>query len=83
MIFERVEDGAEERLRKVLISDKQFSPDRIEKVLRSDMYMLFSNYCVMSPENLQVAIEVQKDGTYKFMVEVKSNRLKIFGSLPE
>ena len=83
MIFERVQDSAEERLKKVLISDKQFCPDRIKKVLKSDLYSLFSNYCILSPENLYVDIEVLKDGSYKFEVQLTTDRLKIFGSLPD
>ena len=42
MIFDRI-NSAEERLKNVLISDKQFAPDRVQKVLKSDAYnMLFA-----------------------------------------
>ena len=83
MIFDRVEDSAEERLKNVLISDKQFCPDRVEKVLRSDSYCLLSNYCDISPNNLDVSVEVLKDGSYCFRIQAVANRLKIFGSLPD
>lgn len=83
MIFDMVSSSPEERLKNVLISDKQFCPDRVEKVLRSDIFTTLSNYCVLSPENLNVKIEVLKDGSYKFFVEAVSDRLKIFGSLPD
>ena len=72
-----------ERLQKVLISDKQFNPQKLEKVLRSDLYILLNNYCSISPEDVNAKVELQKDGTYKFYMVAKSDRLKIFGSLPD
>lgn len=83
MIFERANSSNLERLKNVLISDKQFSPQRVEKVLKCDLYSLLSNYCVLDPQNLNVEIEVLKDGSFKFNIIASSNRLKVFGSLPE
>lgn len=83
MIFDRVEQTAEERLKNVLISDKQFAPDRIQKVLKSDAYSMLFNYCNLKPENLQVQLEVLKDGSYCFNIKAVADRLKIFGSLPD
>ncbi len=83
MIFKKAQQQNLQRLQNVLISDKQFSPQKLQKVLKSDAYMLLSNYCNLSPEDLSTSIEVDKDGTYKILIYAKSNRLKIFGSLPE
>lgn len=83
MIFSNSSQKNMERLQNVLISDKQFSPDRIQKVLRSDVYNLLSSYCNLQPENLDVKITVQKNGDYVFSVTAVSNRLKMFGSLPD
>lgn len=83
MIFDRVSDSAEERLKNVLISDKQFCPDRFEKVLKSDAYSMLFNYCNLRPEDLDVKLEVQKDGSYAICINAVANRLKIFGSLPD
>ena len=82
MIFNKNQTKDYARLKNVLISDKQFSPKRIEKVLKSDLYCLLSNYCILSPENLELKLEVQQDGKYKFEFVAVSDRLKIFGSLP-
>lgn len=82
MIFNRTQQKNLERLQDVLISDKQFSPQKVEKVLRSDMYNLLSNYCTITPDDLSVKVEVQRDGSYKFLMVARSGRLKIFGSLP-
>ena len=83
MIFERARQKNYERLQNVLISDKQFSPAKLEKVLRSDVYNLLSNYCSVEADDINVSVEVEKDGSYNFSISAKSNRLKIFGSLPD
>ena len=83
MIFNNSQQKSVERLQNVLISDKQFSPQKVERVLRSDIYGILSNYCSLQPEDLNVKVEIEKDGTYKFLMIAKSNRLKIFGSLPD
>lgn len=82
MIFGK-KQSEEERLKNVLISDKQFSPDRVKKVLKSDVFELLSSYCDLSPENLSISVDIMNDGTYKFCIVATSDRLKIFGSLPE
>lgn len=83
MIFDRAQKNNVERLKNVLISDKQFSPKRVETVLKSDLFSLLSNYCSLEPQNLNVSVEVLSDGTYKFSIDATSNRMKIFGSLPD
>ena len=83
MIFGNLSQKNVERLQNVLISDKQFSPDRIQKVLKSDAYNMLSSYCNLQPENLNVKITVQKNGEYVFTISAVSNRLKMFGSLPD
>ena len=83
MIFNNSLQKNVERLQNVLISDKQFSPEKIQKVLKSDAYNLLNNYCNLQPENLNVKITVQKDGSYIFTITAVSNRLKMFGSLPD
>lgn len=82
MIFDRVESD-EERLKNVLISDKQFSPERLKKVMRSDVYAMLSNYCEITPKDFDINVDLQNDGTYKIGIIATCNRLKIFGSLPE
>lgn len=82
MLFKKIQ-SEEDRLKNVLISDKQFSPEKVKKVLKSDAFAMLSNFCNLSPENLSVSVEVMQDGTYKFCIVATSDRLKIFGSLPE
>ena len=83
MIFDKIKNKNYKRLQNVLISDKQFSPQKIERVLKSDMFAMLSNYCNIIPQNLNVKVDVQQDGTYKFLIVGVCDRLKIFGSLPD
>ena len=83
MIFNRNQKENLERLENVLISDKQFSPKQVEKVLKSDAFNILSNYGNFQPENLNVSVQIKKDGTYSFSIIAVCDRLKIFGSLPE
>lgn len=82
MLFKK-DETQEERLKNVLISDKQFNQKRLSKVLKSDAYVLLSNYCELAPENLSTHVDILDDGTYKFSITATTNRLKIFGSLPD
>lgn len=71
MIFDRAQQKNLERLQNVLISDKQFSPQKVEKVLKSDIYELLSNYATINPDEVNVKVEIEKDGTYKFLMVAK------------
>lgn len=83
MLFNNLQKRNVERLQNVLISDKQFSPAKVERVLRCDAFALLSNYCTLQPQDVSVKVEVEQDGTYDIQIQAKSDRLKIFGSLPE
>ena len=83
MIFGKNQNENIKRLQNVLISDKQFSPEKLQKILKSDAYNMLSNYCVLEPDNLNVFVELQKDGKYHLQITASCDRLKIFGSLPD
>ena len=83
MIFGKKQNENLERLQNVLISDKQFNSKKLENIVKSDIYNILSNYCHLEPNNLQVEIQLQKNGEYQFRIFAKSDRLKIFGSLPD
>ena len=83
MIFGKRKNENLERLQNVLISDKQFNSKKLESIIKSDIFNMLSNYCVLEPKDLQVEIQLQKNGEYQFYISAKSDRLKIFGSLPD
>lgn len=69
------------RLKNVLISDKQFNPEQLKKVLKSDLTKLFNNFAEFSDEDLTISIGINDDGSYNITTNLKTNRLKIFAHL--
>lgn len=82
-MFKSNANESAERLKKVLIADKHFNPEYIKRVILSDLYSLLNNYADIKPENLNLDIEIDKNGDYIFKFNAKTSRLKIFGSLPD
>lgn len=73
----------ESRLRKVLISDKYFNPERIKQVIKSDIFYVLRNYSNINSDDLFVDIEIMADGRYNFKIDGVCDQLKIFGALPD
>ncbi len=71
------------RLKKVLISDKHFNPERIKEVIKSDILYILKNYTDVEADNLKFEINVAPDGGYEILVNASCKRLKILGSIPE
>ncbi len=67
----------EDRLKKVLIRDKNENPKHIMNVLKSDMLQVLNNYMDIKSENLDIEIVVLENGAYKLLMEGYSNRIKI------
>ena len=70
----------DERIKNMLISDKHFDTKDMIKVIRNDMYVLLNNYLEISPQDILVTIKVNEYGEYELRVDVKTERLKIFGT---
>ena len=67
----------EDRLKNVLIRDKNENPKHIMNVLKSDMLQVLNNYMDIKSENLDIEIVVLENGAYKLLMEGYSNRIKI------
>lgn len=72
-----------DRLKKVLISDKHFNPERIKEVIKSDVLYILKNYTDVEADNLNFEINVDKEGGYKIEINATCKRLKVLGSMPE
>ncbi|MBQ7307915.1 MAG: hypothetical protein IJW82_05230 [Clostridia bacterium] len=70
----------EERIKNMLISDKHFDTRDLIKVLRTDLYDLLVNYFDITPQDIMLEMKVDEFGIYDFRLQVKSERIKIFGS---
>lgn len=83
IFYENSASSDESRLKKVLISDKHFNPERVKRVIRSDMYAVLRDYADVSPESMQFDIEINSSGDYEFYLRATAKRMKIFGALPD
>lgn len=72
-----------ERLKKVLISDKHFNPERIKEVIKSDIFYILKNYTDIDIEDVNFEINVNNMGGYEILLEANCSRLKFLGSIPE
>lgn len=71
----------EDRLKYMLISDKHFDSNEFVKVLTSDLFELMQNYFELNIEDINLNLDVDKiNNSYKLNFELKSDRLKIFGT---
>ena len=72
-----------DRLKKVLISDKHFNPERIKEVIKSDILYILKNYTDVEADDLNFEINVENNGGYKISIDANCTRLKFLGSIPE
>lgn len=69
------------KLKRVLINDKRFNPERLNEVISGDLYKILQNYMEIDRENLLAKIDLDEDGYYVLRCKVKCKRLKIMGLL--
>ena len=71
----------EDRLKNVLVSDKQDNPLKVVKVIKSDILKVLQNYMNISSEDLDVNITVDEYGNFIFTSYAKVRRLKSLGAI--
>lgn len=69
------------KLMQVLISEKRFDPQKIDKVLESDFYKVIKNYMDIDREDIHTQLVLEDDGCYVLRCKVRARRIKIFGVL--
>lgn len=68
---------SQDRLKSMIIIDKKENPQRIERLIKSELLYVLKNYFDVTYENLEVDIFVDKDGAYNLNLNLKSNTIKI------
>lgn len=69
------------RLKNVLISDKQFNPEQVKKILKADLIKVLKNYADFDTDNLLINFSIDDNGNYQIQISITAQRLKIFGHL--
>ena len=67
---------SEERLKSVLVSDKEETPNKILNVLKSDVLNVLKQYMEISGEELSVDVSINQFGQFVFCAQAISRRLK-------
>ncbi|MBE5738217.1 MAG: hypothetical protein E7354_00575 [Clostridiales bacterium] len=69
--------SCEERLRNMMVIDKKENPQRIEKLLKSEVVYVLKNYFDITSENIDLKLIVEQDGKYHLTIDMLSNNIKI------
>lgn len=72
----------EQRLKQVLVMDKQINPSLIA-VLKSDVLETLKNYMDITADELNVAVDMGADGYYDLRIDAKVRRLISFSRIPQ
>ena len=75
--------GYEDRLKKVLISDKEENPSKLINVLKSDIINILTNYMEISYDDLDVTLSIDENGLFVFNAYSKVRRLKNLSAVIE
>ena len=66
-------------LMKILVTEKRFNSQKIDKVMASDIFNVVKNYLEIEREDLKTQLVLDDDGCYVFRCKVKAKRVKVFG----
>lgn len=66
-----------DRLKNMIVIDKKENPQRIERLIKSELLYVLKNYFDVTYEGLEVDIFVDNDGVYNLNLNLKSNTIKI------
>lgn len=72
---------SENRLKQILVSDKEENPIKIINVLKSDVLNLLKNYMEISGDDLDVTITVDEYGFYVFNAYSRVRRLRSLSAI--
>lgn len=67
------------KLMQVLISEKRFDSQKIDRVIASDVYNVIKNYMEIERDDIKTQLVLDDDGYYIFRCKARSRRIKVFG----
>ena len=70
----------EERLKKALVFEKHFNPEKTRNVIKSDILNVLKNYGEIVYDSLYFDIVILDDGCYEVEFKTKLNSIKVFKS---
>ena len=73
----RVVESCESRLKSMIVMDKQETPQKINKILKSELIYVLRNYFEICAEDLSLDISVMNTGKYEISIRAESKNIKI------
>ena len=71
----------ENRLRNVMLMDKQEVPLRIVRVVKAELLYVLKNYFDVASENMSVDISLNATGQYVLSMVMESDSIKVVNTL--
>ncbi|MBR2468240.1 MAG: cell division topological specificity factor MinE [Clostridia bacterium] len=71
----------ENRLKNILVADKEENPMRVINVLKSDLLCILKNYMEINGDDLDISLTVDEKGMFVFNAYSKFRRLKNLGAI--
>lgn len=72
-----------DKLKKILVNDKHFSPTRLNEVIKSGIYKVLDNFMEITPQDILTNLTLEEDGDYVLRCKVRCKRIKVMGILPD
>ncbi|MBO5909959.1 MAG: hypothetical protein J6Q15_00470 [Clostridia bacterium] len=70
------------RLENVIKKDKQINPQYMKEVIKSDIFYLLNNYFEVEYKDINIAINLNENNTYKLDITAIGDRIKMINVLP-
>ena len=71
----------ENRLKNIMLMDKQEVPQRIVRVVKAELLYVLRNYFDVSSENMSVDISLNATGQYVLSMIMESDSIKVVNTL--
>ena len=65
------------RLKNIIVADKKENPEKIERLLKSEIMNVLKNYFDITSEDVSLSILINDDGKYDLQINAISSFLKI------
>jgi len=69
--------SCEERLKSMIISDKQENPEKISRLIKSELLYLLKNYFDISSDDMFVNISIGENGRYLLDINAQARDIII------
>lgn len=79
MFLDKPSKIVENRLKKVIVSDKKSLSPQLIELLKSDIYSLLDNYLSLDKDSFDINININELGKYQLTFNATANYLKSYG----